>query len=175
MPRKSKAPKTETELLIAAQRKTLASAQRQSKRYHERAEKAQRSALYCERKVNECERTLALLVERAQQEAAIEQLCRWGSHAALAPEDAAKIEPAFPGFKIHFWTERANVRPKGLINPALKKGQRVKITGAWAVAASLAAHVGAEYEGADGRGTKFRNAIAAIREKLGFAAPSVTA
>jgi len=100
-----------------------------------------------------------------EQLAALVLLCRYGSHAALGPREAEKVLAPF-GLPVVMGKTRANVDPKGLLNPNLKRGQVVECIGGWVAAARIGSAVGAQWEGAFGRGTEFWRAIEAIKVTL---------
>jgi predicted RNA-binding Zn-ribbon protein involved in translation (DUF1610 family) len=108
------------------------------------------------------------VADKAQQASALKMLCEFGSHGALGKADVAILNNAFPGLNLKCYREKANVHPKGLLNPSLKKGATVECLGGWIAAASIARHLGAKYMEALGRGTEFWRAMEAIRKTLGL-------
>lgn len=103
---------------------------------------------------------------REEQITALVLLCSWGSHAALNREDAVKVLAPFGLANPRMPKTKANVNPKGYLNPNLKRGTVVEVMGGWDAATTIAGMIGAEYESAFGRGTEFRRAVAAIKDKL---------
>jgi hypothetical protein len=97
---------------------------------------------------------------------AVTQLSEIGSHGAVYGDEARAIAAAF-GITVRIPTVKANTDPKGYLNPSMKKGQKVQVLSGCQLVEALAYPLGFRPERDYlGRGPRFRDALAFLRQKV---------
>lgn len=100
---------------------------------------------------------------------ALKLLIENGSHAGYDRETANRITVPF-GFEARMHVEVANdpKNPKGLWIEGMKPRTKVERVGGWTLAAQICQHLGLPAGNALGRGSAFRQSVAAINGYLNY-------
>lgn len=104
----------------------------------------------------------------AEQEQAVEELVRFGSHAGLDQATADRLMAPF-GRVARLHREIANDprNPKGLWRDDLPPKSPVLVVGGWELADQMASALGVRSGTAMGRGFRFRETVANLFTRLG--------
>lgn len=96
---------------------------------------------------------------------ALSLLSELGSHGAANEAEAHAVCDAFGVRRCKIRGEKANVHPKGYLDPKLPPGTVVKVIGGWALAEAVAYQLGYKpTRDYFGRGPRFRDALEFLKQ-----------